>query len=197
MSQEYARTMQLLLAVAPDVFHTPVFAMKGGTALNLFVQDMPRLSVDIDLVFVPHNQSREAALKAIAQALNETKSRLERRGLQVLFPKTKEGAEAKLLISDGESQVKVEVNFVFRGTVLPPASTSLVAAAQDAFAANLAVPVLSPPSRTLDGYVASGAVVDGQGLVQHHGTQHRQGDMPPVGQREGKDNDAAVQRHLG
>lgn len=53
MNQEYARTVQLLLAVAPDVFHSPAFAMKGGTALNLFVQDMPRLSVDIDLVFVP------------------------------------------------------------------------------------------------------------------------------------------------
>jgi predicted nucleotidyltransferase component of viral defense system len=145
MNHEYAQTVQLLLAVAPDVFHTPVFAMKGGTALNLFVQDMPRLSVDIDLVFVPHDQPREEALKSIAQALNETKVRLERQGLQVMFPKSKEGAEAKLLISDGESQVKVEVNFVFRGTVLPPVTTSIVAAAQQTFAASLQVPVLSTP----------------------------------------------------
>jgi hypothetical protein len=47
MNKEYAQTVQLLLAVAPDVFHTPVFAMKGGTAINLFVQDMPRLSTSI------------------------------------------------------------------------------------------------------------------------------------------------------
>lgn len=47
-----------------------------------------------------------------------------------------------MLISNGESQVKVEVNFVFRGTLLPPSSTSLVAAAQEAFAANVQVPVL-------------------------------------------------------
>jgi len=47
MNPEYARTVQLLLSVAPDVFQGGVFALKGGTALNLFVQDMPRLSVDL------------------------------------------------------------------------------------------------------------------------------------------------------
>jgi hypothetical protein len=50
MNVDYFRTLQLLLAVAPAVFDTTAFAMKGGTALNLFVQDMPRLSVDIDVV---------------------------------------------------------------------------------------------------------------------------------------------------
>jgi hypothetical protein len=56
---------------------------------------MPRLSVEIDLVFVPHDQPRELALQSIAHALKETKEWLERRGLQVLSPKSKEGAEAK------------------------------------------------------------------------------------------------------
>lgn len=55
MNEAYIRTVQLLLDIAPAVFETPVFAMKGGTAINLFVQDMPRLSVDIDVVFVPHD----------------------------------------------------------------------------------------------------------------------------------------------
>jgi hypothetical protein len=65
MNAEYARTVQLLLAVAPAIFSSPVFAMKGGTAINLFVQDMPRLSVDIDVVFVPHESPRDEALLAI------------------------------------------------------------------------------------------------------------------------------------
>ena len=47
MNQDYVDTVRLLLDVAPAVFKPPRFAMKGGTALNLFVQDMPRLSVDI------------------------------------------------------------------------------------------------------------------------------------------------------
>lgn len=49
MNQEYVDTVRLLLAIAPAVFQSPRFALKGGTALNLFLHDMPRLSVDIDV----------------------------------------------------------------------------------------------------------------------------------------------------
>jgi Nucleotidyl transferase AbiEii toxin, Type IV TA system len=62
MSADYVRTVQLLLAAAPAIFDTPAFAMKGGAALTLFVQDMPQLSVDVDVVFVPHELPREEAL---------------------------------------------------------------------------------------------------------------------------------------
>ena len=41
MDKAYIETVRLLLAVAPEVFRGSVFAMKGGTALNLFVHDMP------------------------------------------------------------------------------------------------------------------------------------------------------------
>lgn len=54
MNADYVRTVQLLLAVVPAVFDTAAFSMKGCTALNLFLQDMPRPSVDIDVVFVLH-----------------------------------------------------------------------------------------------------------------------------------------------
>jgi hypothetical protein len=74
MNQDYVDTVRLLLAVAPAVFRRPRFALKGGTALNLFVQDMPRLSVDIDVVFTDHTLDREAALKAIAADLKSIKS---------------------------------------------------------------------------------------------------------------------------
>ena len=40
MNPTYVQTVNLLLDIAPTVFQTPRFAMKGGTALNLFVQDM-------------------------------------------------------------------------------------------------------------------------------------------------------------
>jgi hypothetical protein len=53
MDKSYADTVRLLLTVAPAVFANDIFAMKGGTAINLFVQDMPRLSVDIDVVYLP------------------------------------------------------------------------------------------------------------------------------------------------
>lgn len=65
MDKTYADTVRLLLAVAPDVFANDIFAMKGGTAINLFVRDMPRLSVDIDVVYLPWQTPRDEALQAI------------------------------------------------------------------------------------------------------------------------------------
>ena len=54
MNQVYLDTARLMIQVAPLVFADNVFALKGGTAINLFVRDVPRLSVDLDLVFVDH-----------------------------------------------------------------------------------------------------------------------------------------------
>lgn len=61
MNLTYTKTVALLLEVAPMVFDTSFLAMKCGTALNLFVQDMPRLSVDIDVVFCDYRLNREQA----------------------------------------------------------------------------------------------------------------------------------------
>lgn len=71
MTPNYIQTVRLLLDIAPAIFTSSVFAMKGGTALNLFVQDMPRLSVDIDVVFLPHalEATRERMLGELPQAL--------------------------------------------------------------------------------------------------------------------------------
>jgi hypothetical protein len=77
MDNLYAQTVRLLLTAAPDVFANEIFAMKGGTAINLFVQDMPRLSVDIDVVYLPWTQARDDALKAIDDELNAVARRLE------------------------------------------------------------------------------------------------------------------------
>ena len=145
MTDDYVKTVQLLLRAAPAVFETQAFAMKGGTALNLFVQDMPRLSMNIDVVFRNHALNRADALAAIGQELLQTKGRLEKLRLEADIRKSADGSEAKLFIRDQESTVKVEVNFVFRGTLLPPRSTSLTQAAQDKFAANITVPVLQTP----------------------------------------------------
>jgi hypothetical protein len=70
MNGAYTATVRQLLDIAPVVFTTPHFALKGGTALNLFLHDLPRLSVDIDVVFTNHSLGREAALQAIAAELS-------------------------------------------------------------------------------------------------------------------------------
>lgn len=119
MDRQYVDAVRLLLDVAPVIFESPRFALKGGTALNLFVQDLPRLSVDIDVVFTDHAMEREPALIAISDDLQIAKSKLERMGYSATIRKTQKGDEAKLLVADQASQIKVEVNFVFRERCYP------------------------------------------------------------------------------
>ena len=69
ISARYKAQVDLLLQVLPYVAKEKIFALKGGTAINLFVRDMPRLSVDIDLTYLPLD-SRETALQNIQDGLN-------------------------------------------------------------------------------------------------------------------------------
>lgn len=119
MDKTYADTVRLLLAVAPDVFANDIFAMKGGTAINLFVRDMPRLSVDIDVVYLPWQTPRDEALQAINQELAAIAARVAPLGVQTRLVRAKDLGDTKLIVENDASQVKIEVNVVFRGSVLP------------------------------------------------------------------------------
>lgn len=143
IDQTYVDTVRLLLRVVPDIFKNKIFAMKGGTAINLFVQDMPRLSVDIDLVYVPRDPSREEALRAISDEIDSIQKRLEKSGLSVRLNKFTSDSETKLFIEDDRSQVKVEVNVVFRGTIFPVVTRSLAAKTAQIFSTTVEAPVLA------------------------------------------------------
>lgn len=143
MDKAYADTVRLLLQVAPDVFANDIFAMKGGTAINLFVRDMPRLSVDIDVVYTPWQIPRDEALASIAGELGNIAARLSKIGLITRKVMSKDIGDTKLLIENAESQVKVEVNVVFRGTVLPPERRALAPRTADMFSVELELPVLA------------------------------------------------------
>ncbi len=107
----YLQTARMMARVAPLVFIDDTFALKGGTAINLFVRDMPRLSVDLDLVYPDHSLPREHALSRINEAIRESAERLVRRGFHVHIPEAEAG-ETKLLVRRNRIEVKVEVNFV-------------------------------------------------------------------------------------
>lgn len=143
MDKAYVDAVRLLLEAAPEVFRAGCFAMKGGTALNLFVQDMPRLSVDIDVVYVKHRQSRDEALAEIAGELVLLRQRLRDRGMTVEEVEVGVGQETKLFARRGRQQVKIEVNHVFRGTLLPTDTRALVPTARDLFTTALTVPTLA------------------------------------------------------
>ena len=143
MNQVYLDTARLLTQVAPLVFADNIFALKGGTAINLFVRDMPRLSVDLDLVFVDHRLDRDEALARINEAIRSAVDRLKKRGFQTHAATAADAGETKLFVRRDKLEVKVEVNFVLRGTVHPVRPASLTSKAKEALLADLELPVVS------------------------------------------------------
>lgn len=120
ITQEYKNQVQLLLKIIPAVDEQKCFALHGGTAINLFVLDMPRLSVDIDLTYLPL-QDRETTLRGIDSALMAIKAKIEATIPNIrVTTKTQEGSEVKLICDDRTANVKIEVNTVKRGVLTQP-----------------------------------------------------------------------------
>ncbi|ESQ89780.1 nucleotidyl transferase AbiEii/AbiGii toxin family protein [Asticcacaulis benevestitus] len=136
--------MKLLLEILPFVAEEACFALKGGTAINLFEWDLPRLSVDIDLTYLPTGR-REEALASISEALGRIKTRIEDKlkPTRVTLVPQKDGLEAKLHRQRLRTQIKVEVNPVFRGHLLPIRSTSCSEKVQGMFGRFVETPVVS------------------------------------------------------
>jgi len=73
----YQKQVGLLLDVLPIVNKSTVFALKGGTAINFFFRNCPRLSVDIDRHYLPDNR-RDDALADILKNMQAIKSQIEK-----------------------------------------------------------------------------------------------------------------------
>lgn len=115
----YRQQVALLIRVLPFVAEERVFALKGGTAINLFVRDLPRLSVDIDLTYLPV-EDRAASLAATDAAMLRIEKRIEKgiRGARVHASRSAgENIVTKLIVRAGDVQIKIEVTPVLRGTV--------------------------------------------------------------------------------
>ena len=107
MKLSYIKQVSLLLRVLPEVLKIESFALHGGTAINLFHHNMPRLSVDIDITYIPF-------------------------GIVVSAPSLQK-EEYKLLCQLGNSVVKIEVNTTNRGIIAPVELLPLSMLAQDTF----------------------------------------------------------------
>lgn len=143
MNQVYLDSARMLTRVAPLVLVDDTFALKGGTAINLFVRDMPRLSVDLDLVFPDYTLPREQALRRINEAIRQSAARLQKQGFQIYAPAQADSGETKLLVRRGNIEVKIEVNFVMRGTVLPVNTAPLKQTARETLQADIEIPVVA------------------------------------------------------
>lgn len=127
---KYKKQVQLLLAVLPLVAKENCFALHGGTAINLFHHNMPRLSVDIDLTYLPV-EDRNTSIANIKKSLHRISQQIESflPNTSVLHLHT----EAKLIVSDREVSIKVEVNTIKRGCFAPPVTMALCVNAQRQF----------------------------------------------------------------
>jgi predicted nucleotidyltransferase component of viral defense system len=111
----------------------------------MFMRDLPRLSVDIDLTYLPV-ADRAESLKAIAQTLEKIGTKLLRTipGVRVARVVPKGGSDASgLVVTTREAQIKVEVNTVIRGSVFPAIDLDLCERAQEEFSAEVSMQTLS------------------------------------------------------
>jgi len=130
----YYKQVQLLMQVLPFVAKQECFALKGGTAINLFVREFPRLSVDIDLVYLPM-KSRDEALQEISEALDAISGDLKAAFKDIELTeayKSKRDA-LRLIVARNGVQIKVELSPVLRGTVYDPQLMEVCAAVEDEF----------------------------------------------------------------
>jgi hypothetical protein len=119
--KRYSDRVQLLVDILPALAKEPRFALKGGTAINLFEHDLPRLSVDIDLTWLPV-QDFEADVTAISAALEQLADIFRARPLQLQVQTSgsaNTGGITRLICSRGRARVQVETTPVMRGTVHP------------------------------------------------------------------------------
>jgi predicted nucleotidyltransferase component of viral defense system len=75
-SEAYRKQVALVMRVLPFIAEEDCFALKGGTAINFFIRNMPRLSVDIDLTYLPV-APRPESLAAIDAALKRIENRIK------------------------------------------------------------------------------------------------------------------------
>ncbi|OGT50657.1 MAG: hypothetical protein A3E84_00020 [Gammaproteobacteria bacterium RIFCSPHIGHO2_12_FULL_42_13] len=143
--EQYISQVNLLLNCLPALREQNIFALKGGTAINFFIRDLPRLSVDIDLTFLKYIDRNSAiseiedGLRTMSQSILQKNPRYKIREL-----KTQEGILQKLLVIDHDTTIKIEPNFIMRGTLLEPEKMNLKKYVEEEFAFNVKdIPVLA------------------------------------------------------
>ena len=114
MNSEYARKVEILLRMIPIVMQEKVFAVHGGSAINLFVRNLPRYSVDIDLTYIPL-EDRSSSLAHINEHLRSIAVNAKKafRGMHIV----EKPDACKLLCEYQGRQIKIEVNQTKRGIV--------------------------------------------------------------------------------
>lgn len=132
--QTYEAQVALLVRVLPHVAKEKIFALKGGTAINLFYRDLPRLSVDIDLTYLPIKERAESLVE-INETMDRIAASIERgiNGVRAQRILGGGGGATRVLARLGGAEIKIETSPVTRGVVHDPEIRSVSEAVADAF----------------------------------------------------------------
>ena len=145
MRENYIHQVELLLDVLPIVMKDSRLVLKGGTAINFFYRDVPRLSVDIDLCYLPI-EDRKTSFQNIHGILKEIKFSLKRFNFKVKpsHPLNTQ-KEVRLFVKNKLAEIKVEPNFILRGSVFNPEIKTISKYITDIFHKQMEVKCLSFP----------------------------------------------------
>jgi len=137
MEEIFRQQVELLIRCLPEVQKQNCFALKGGTAINLFIRDMPRLSVDIDLVYIPIEPRAETLTNiedALSKMANDIESSIHGSTITKL---SKQNHINKLFIEHDGVTVKIEPNIVQRGLIFETEEKFLCESAEIEFEASV------------------------------------------------------------
>lgn len=141
MREQYLAQTHLLLEVLPVVRKYPDFALMGGTALNYFLHDLPRLSVDIDLRYLPISPYPEARSEIDRQMKSMCADvRQALIGAQCSYdPK-----HTAIHVRHRRADIKIDTVDVIRGHVFEPMVRSLAPKLVDRFEMSFDINCLNP-----------------------------------------------------
>lgn len=143
MNDIYRRNVELLLRILPFVTDEECFAIHGGTAINLFVKNLYRLSVDIDVTYIPI-EDRNASIAHINEALLRIAEKARKHFNDIrIIPRLD---ICKITCERRGCQVKIEVNQTKRGLVCGDAKLhTLCDKAQELFGMEVEARIVSMP----------------------------------------------------
>ncbi len=130
ISECYRNSLDLLIRCLPAINQVPNFALRGGTAINLFYRNLSRVSVDIDLTYLPITD-RKTALNSIHCGMIDIAEKI-RQAIPQSHIQLPDGT-IKLQVSLLNSQIKIETNTIARGSLLKPVECDICSKAQEQF----------------------------------------------------------------
>lgn len=128
----YYKQVSLLIKILPVIATEPTFALKGGTAINLFVRNFPRLSVDIDLAYLPLESRNDALVNVKASLLRITDLINTQVDTRAVLQDHKVD-ELRIIVNSPGGTIKVEVSPVARGALHQPSILSVQPSVEDEF----------------------------------------------------------------